>query len=205
VTVIAGADYVSTGPQGPAQPQDDCHIFADLVDQIYNRTIGTKTKPGMRDVQVFMNTLATTFTEFPGASLEAVTGLSQIEGITGNPIIPTFGSTGFRSEYFEADVVVNGRNIPMNQVRHAVGGLLAGYVGIPLHDPVLGFGMNDREDPNDPVHGVPDINLNGKTVPYGARLSTIGKGPSLAGPRVVGGVRAAKELGSWIRKTLCVP
>ena len=28
--------------------------------------------------------------------------------------------------------------------------------------------MNDREDPNDPLHGVPDINLNNKTVPKAA-------------------------------------
>ncbi len=172
-----------------------------MVDQIANQTIGKG-----QDVQAFMNKLATTFTEFPAATLAAVTGLSQIEGQGGNQSPPRFGSSGFHPDYFEADVVLSdGRHIPSNQVRHAVGGLIAGCVGIPLHDPITGHGMNDREDPNDPVHGVPDINLNNQTVPYGRRLSSISKGPSLIGPRVVGGAEAAKGLGNWIRNTLCSP
>ena len=91
------------------------------------------------------------------------------------------------------------------QVRHAVGGLLAGYVGIPLRDPVAGLGMNDRQDPNDPVHGVPDINLNNQTVPYGGRMAALDKAPTLIGPRRLGGVSGARDMANWIRNTLCVP
>jgi hypothetical protein len=189
-------DYSAT------QQQDDCHRFADMVDQIFQQTIGAN----QGGVQVFMDRLATTFTEFPSATLGVVTGISQqLENVGGNSNPPAFGSSGFRSDYFEADVVVNGRHIPSNQVRHAVGGLIAGYVGIPLHDPVAGLGMNDREDPNDQVHGVPDINLNGQTVRYGYSLATVDKAPSLIGPRIKGGMTAASELGDWIRNTLCVP
>ena len=50
--------------------------------------------------------------------------------------------------------------------------------------------MNSRENPNDPIHGVPDINLNNQTVP---------KGASLQG----GGEKAAHGLGQWIKDTLC--
>ncbi len=63
--------------------------------------------------------------------------------------------------------------------------------------------MNDREDPNDQLHGVPDINLNNKTVPYGASIAMYSKGPSLIGPGQIGGAEAAKGLGNWIRNTLC--
>jgi hypothetical protein len=100
-------------------------------------------------------------------------------------------------------VIAGGRHIPSNQVRHSVGGLIAGYVGIPLHDPIIHHGMNDREDPNDSVHGVPDINLNSKTVPYGSGTATHSKGPSLIGRGHVGGAEAIKGLGDWIRNTLC--
>lgn len=58
--------------------------------------------------------------------------------------------------------------------------------------------MNDREDPNDPIHGVPDINLNNKTVPYGMKIATYSKGPSLIGPRHVGGAEAIRGLGQQI-------
>ena len=93
-------------PQNPTTPQLlDCHQFAHVVDQIAARTF-TSQKAKRSDVQRFMNTLATTFTEFPGASLEAVTGLSQWEGAAGNANPLRFGSSGFRADYFEADVVL---------------------------------------------------------------------------------------------------
>jgi hypothetical protein len=162
-----------------------------MVDQLAKQIIGTRRDTLGLDVQLFMNKLATTFTEFPAATLAGVTGASQIEGQVGNQNPPRFGSSGFHPDYFEADVVLaDGRHIPSNQVRHTVGGLIAGYVGIALHDPIFGSGMNDREDPNDPVHGVPDINLNNKTVPYGRGIAT-------------DGARAVKGLGDWIRTTLC--
>ena len=156
-----------------------------------------------------MNKLATTFTELPSATFAAAgLGVSQMEYGTGSP--PRFGSSGFHPDYFEPDeITASGRRVRSNQVRHAVGGLIAGYVGIPLHVPVADYsgirGMNDVEDPNDPLHGVPDINLNNKTVPYGASISSISKGPSLLSGRIVGGAEAARGLGNWIRTTLCSP
>jgi helix-turn-helix resolvase-like protein len=87
----------------------------------------------------------------------------------------------------------------------SVGGLLAGYVGIPLNDPILHRGMNNRENPNDLAHGVPDINLNNQTVPYGSRIAMRGKAPTLIGPRIIDGAEYAKGLGTWIRNTLCTP
>jgi YD repeat-containing protein len=186
--------------------KDDCQRLADIVEQIARETLGTRPDTPGLDVQTFMDQLATTFTEFPAATLAAVTGLSQIEGRSGNQNPPRFGSSGFHPDYFEPDVVTaDGRHIPSNQVRHAVGGLIAGYVGLLLHDPITGNGMNDREDPNDPLHGVPDINLNNKTVPYGARIATPSKGPSLMGPRHIGGAEAIRGLPDWIRNTLCSP
>jgi len=136
-----------------------------------------------------MDRMATTFTEFPAARLGVVTG-NEPGGQTSNNSYLHFGASGFHPDFYEPDA---------NQVRHAVGGLIAGYVGLPLHVPgadrnSLIQGMNDREDPNDPIHGVPDINLNNKTVPYGMKIATYSKGPSLIGPRHVGGAEASTLL-----------
>jgi len=51
--------------------------------------------------------------------------------------------------------------------------------------------MQSREDPNDPIHGVPDINLNNRTVPYGAKIAG------------TNGFAYADSLATWIRETLC--
>jgi hypothetical protein len=69
-----------------------------------------------------------------------------------------------------------------------VGGLIAGYI----EGEAAGLKrMQAREDPNDRIHGVPDINLNNQTVPYGAKI---------AGPK---GFAYADSLATWIRETLC--
>lgn len=147
-----------------------------------------------------MDRMAKTFTEYPVARLGIVAPGSPERNTSNNSFL-TFGSSGFHPDFYEPDA---------NQVRHAVGGLIAGYVGIPLHVPGAGpgssvQGMNDREDPNDPLHGVPDINLNNKTVPYGMRIASYSKGPSLIGPAHVGGAEAIRALPNWIRNTLCSP
>ena len=100
-----------------------------------------------------------------------------------------FGSGGFAAPFFEPDFITpDGRSVPMNQVRHAVGGLLAGYV----RGERRGLGqMNGRENRNDPRHGVPDINLNSQTVTIGARI------------RGSMGYSYAASLGTWIKETLC--
>jgi hypothetical protein len=145
-----------------------------------------------------MDRLATTFTEFRAARFEAVV-------LGGTPVEPAntgaqrFGSSGFASAYFEPDWVdPDGTHHPSNQVRHATGKLIAGYVGITLAR------MNDREDPNDREHGVPDINLNGQTVRMGNRIADNGIQP-LFGPKRMGpfGIEAARGLANWVRNTLC--
>jgi RHS repeat-associated protein len=181
------------GPQNPGQQRNnrtDCQKFADMVEQIANDTIGTRPDTPGLDIQTFMDRLATTFTEFSAARLGAVTGFPG-EGVNRNSL--TFGSSGFAQQFFESGG---------NQVRHAAGGLIAGYVGIPLHDPVFGLGMNDREDPNDPIHGVPDINLNNRTIPMGNRIG-MAAGGSMFGPSIPTGAQAVKGLANWIRNTLC--
>ena len=97
-----------------------------------------------------------------------------------------FGSSGFAAPYYE----VPDGGIRSNQVRHAVGGLIAGYVGIPL------WRMNMRENDADLAHGVPDINLNNLTVPMGGLI--------MAGKKDINvGISAINELGNWIRENLC--
>ncbi len=189
-TIIRSVSFLET----TCSPDDggDCARFADLVEGIANETIDSK------GVQAFMDRLATTFTEFRAARFEAVVfGGTALE--PANTGAQRFGSSGFASSYFEPDwVAPDGRHVPMNQVRHAVGGLIAGYVGISLGR------MNSREDPNDLEHGVPDINLNGQTVPMGARIADKNLG-TMFGPRRKGpfNVAAAKGLANWIRNTLC--
>jgi hypothetical protein len=178
-------------PQEPG-PTGDCARFADLVEGIANETLDSK------GIQTFMDRLATTFTEFRAARFGAVVfGGTALE--PANTGAHRFGSSGFASSYFEPDWVdPDGTHHPSNQVRHAVGGLIAGYVGIGLGR------MNSREDPNDRDHGVPDINLNGQTVPMGARIADKNLG-TMFGPKRKGpfNVEAAKGLANWIRNTLC--
>jgi hypothetical protein len=80
--------------------------------------------------------------------------------------------------------------LPNNQVRHAAAGLVVGYAFAAYGNTGLNR-MNARENPNDPIHGVPDLNLNRQTVPMGARLAG-GNGRTLA-----------RGLADWIRNTLC--
>lgn len=184
---LTGGQQQGGNNQQNPQPQNDCRRFADMVERIARDTIGSRPDIPGGDVQVFMDRLATTFTEFSAARLGAVRWAGSIEPL--NTTQERFGSTGFANQYFEPEG---------NQVRHAVGGLIAGYIGISLRR------MNARENPDDPVHGVPDINLNGQTVPMGARIGTTISG-TMFGPKPPGpfGVDAVKGLAKWIRDTLC--
>jgi len=125
-----------------------------------------------------MNALAKEFTELNSASGLTVAGTwAGFEETNRN--YGNYLSSGFAPSYYEG-----GNN---NQVRHAVGGLIAGYVlGESLG---LDF-MNSREDPNDPLHGAPDIALNGRTVPMGASIAK--------------DIMNAKTLAAWIMDELCV-
>ena len=44
------------------------------------------------------------------------------------------------------------------------------HMSCQLHSKTIS-GAPGREDPDDPIHGVPDINLNGKTVPMGSGIA----------------------------------
>ena len=171
-------------------PPTDCQRFAGIVDQIANSLNVHLARPDdlSGTVQSFMDRLATRFTEFTGASYFDA-GRAMLGSTNEHFNATEFGSGGFAASYFEPDVVTpDGVHHPSNQVRHAVGGLIVGYV----RGQAAGLRqMNGREDPNDREHGVPDINLNGQTVPMGARI---------AGPQ---GASYASSLGQWIRETLC--
>ncbi len=139
------------------------------------------TSDSLTLVQDFMDALAQRFTEIPSATYAGLasgfTGIGTNEGVN----FREFGSSGFATPYYEQPP-------GNNQVRHTVGGLIQGYV----RGQAAGLAsMNAREDPDDPIHGVPDINLNGQTVPYGAKI---------AGPR---GYFYGADLANWIRETLC--
>ena len=180
-----GGEPGGGGPGGNSDPgpeeKSDCEKFADMVNQIAKEVFDSEGS-----VQNFMDRLATTFTEFPSANLLTLRRVNRREE-AGNSNYQVFGSSGFNGSLYEEGG---------NQVRHAVGGLIAGYVGLPLNDPSgRGNGMNDRENRNDPIHGIPDINLNNLTVPVGHRLYAQDNRS----------IAVAKGLGEWIRNRLCAP
>jgi hypothetical protein len=150
-----------------------------MVEKIANDTIGKTGFP--EDIQNFMNGLATTFTEFY-SSCDASIIEFQRSG-AGNKLANTFGSSGFANPYYEPPP-------GNNQVRHAAAGLVVGYAFAPYGNTGLNR-MNARENPNDPIHGVPDLNLNRQTVPMGVRIAG-GNGRGLA-----------RGLADWIINTLC--
>jgi RHS repeat-associated protein len=191
-----GIPPLEPGPDGsggetpPPKPTDDCHKFADMVEQIANSMFNGKSNNPAGDIQKFMDKLVQTFTGRKDATSE---GLRTRSGNSAS----SFGSTGFAASYYEADEIrADGTHVPSNQVRHSVAGLAAGYVG--------GFAAlpfaNSREHANDPIHGVPDINLNNQTIPEGAK---IGAGQSGVTDKPGWGVDAAKNLANWIRNVLC--
>ena len=91
--------------------------------------------------QEFMDRLATTFTEFRNASMLAV--VLQRGGYS-NEGFGRFHDSGFHRDYRDPDPDSD------NQVRHAVGGLIAGYVlGSTPADIRL---MDRREDLNVNFH-----------------------------------------------------
>ncbi|MER3522450.1 MAG: hypothetical protein C4317_10030, partial [Acidimicrobiia bacterium] len=180
-----GGGAAPASGQNSVPTQNDCQRFADIVDQMARsmnvHLAGPDDLSGT--VQRFMDQLARRFTEFPSASYFGVAMV--LIGSTDGRFNPgEFGSEGFARSYYEPPI----GKVPSNQVRHAVGGLLAGYV--MGKDAGLRF-MNSRENPGDLLHGVPDIRLNEQTVPMGAMI----RGPM--------GYSYAARLGDWIREILC--
>jgi RHS repeat-associated protein len=179
-------------PEKPSQNVTDCEAFAAIVDGLAADTIGKAEYPD--DLRNFMDAMAKKFTEYNSAgsffrdafaNSRPGRAIGERSGGDNNPHL-VFGSSGFAPDVFEPDD--NGH--PSNQVRHSVGGFLAGYTSPTTEGGALNR-MNARENPNDRLHGVPDINLNGKTVPMGA---------SLHGGQ---GRKFGLNLGNWIRQNLC--
>jgi len=135
-------------------------------------------------VQNFMDQLATAFTEFTSAT-ELGIALSKISG--NESFSPNqYSDVGFRPEFQDH----TGPEFTENQVRHSVGGLIAGYLW--GDNRLSRRAMDARENMSLPT-GQADTRLNRVTMPMGAQLS----GPN-------GGSRAA-GLADWIRRTLCDP
>jgi RHS repeat-associated protein len=167
------------GPGRAEKEVTDCMQFAAMVDGIASQTIGRG--PAEDAVHNFMNKLATTFTEFFSAAAGDVYRFQRYG--EGNRPSRTFGSSGFATPYYEPPP-------GNNQVRHAAGGLVVGYA-YAFAPQTARNRMDEREDPNDPVHGIPDLNLNAQTLPMGERLASHE------------GRELALGLGNWIRNTLC--
>lgn len=132
-----------------------------------------------------MNALAIRFTKFRSAySTEVAQRMFSPEQDN------RFRDRGFRRIYQDHE----GEDSSPNQVRHAVGGLIAGYLwGVDKGGPF----MNSREDRNTPS-GRADIALNSMTIPMGEKIGKRSWGGSTIGARL-----AAARLGSWIRENLC--
>ena len=163
-------------PQKPTTPQqNDCLTFADMVDKIAD-DLYYQLDPWSGGEQAFMDRLATTFTEFRSASILAI---ALQRGGYSNEGFGRFHDSGFRREFRDPDPDSD------NQVRHAVGGLIAGYIlgATPANIRV----MDRREDLNT-ASGQADARLNRVTMPMGNLLRNhIG----------------FTELGGWIRDNLC--
>lgn len=160
------------------QKKNDCQELAAGAKSLAENTLAPvlkATNDPRSAVDTFMSSLARTYTEFPSANPIEIFAVNQGR-------LPAQASSSFRDSGFAP-----GFRDGSNQVRHAAGGLLAGYnLGAQAG---LSY-INSRENPNDPAN-MPDIRLNGQTVPKGAEL---------AGPR---GYAAAAQLGEWVNGTLC--
>jgi hypothetical protein len=124
-----------------------------------------------------MDKLASAFTEFATAS-ELGLPLGKISGNA----YEYHDDVGFKSQFQDH----TGPDYTINQVRHAVGGLIAGYLGIPSS------WMDRREHINTPS-GQADTRLNRVTMHMGAQLRGASGGSTAAG------------LADWIKRNLCDP
>ena len=146
-------------PQNPITPElNDCLTFAEMVDDIANDLYFALASPFSGGQQAFMNRLATTFTEFRSAWTLAM--VLQRVGYS-NEGFGRFHDSGFHRDYRDPDPDSD------NQVRHAAGGLIAGYIlGSTPNNIRL---MDLREDLNT-ASGRADARLNRITMPMGNML-----------------------------------
>ena len=178
------------GGQEPKQIQDavtpiDCLALVAEVRRIANSTNVYLAGPNGSDIiQSFMDQLASRFTEFTSAT-ELGVALSYV-GLDNTIDHGEFNDAGFKPAF--QDHI--GPGATDNQVRHTVGGLIAGYL--------FGSGprsagraiMDSREDMKTPS-GQADTRLNRVTMPMGEKI----RGPN--------GASSAVGLADWIKKTIC--
>ena len=170
------------GPQktvSDVNTPNDCYAFANKVAQIAAQTRVDLAGHGESDmIDSFMDKLATTFTEFTSA--DALGMLGSREGFNLNE----YNDVGFRAQLQDH----TGPGATPNQVRHAVGGLIMGYVA--GNNKASRKLMDLREDMSTPS-GQADTRLNRITMPMGAKTRTSGA--------------AAAGLANWIKRNLCEP
>jgi RHS repeat-associated protein len=159
---------------GGGQKKDDCHIFADMVEQIANSS---------SNLQQFMDKMASTFT---GATDSSINAMERGANRPAPPATNGFKDTGFQPQFRDGS----------NQVRHFTGGLIAGYD--------LGYGlalifMNNRE-----IEGKddPDIALNGVSTYAGGQLADYTNNPAVVAKFGPFGIDY-HDLADLIREKVC--
>jgi hypothetical protein len=180
--------------------ENDCKMFAGIVDVLAGWATST---------QDFMDRMVK---RFIGSTMGANKDDFEKLGAVGDN---EFGATGFKSQFVDTS----------NQVRHFVGGLLAGY----LYGSIAGaLGMNSRE--NNLVIGgngvvrsgagvlswllpapdaVADIALNGESTALGTQLvptpsyTVTDVNGRYKTTRTIPGNPGYKDLGKWIRNRIC--
>lgn len=164
----------------------DCHRFANKVRSLAKDYLDQRFPEWANQVQSFMNALVSWGSEYKSATLSAFTSGKQTSWTQ------HMNSTGFKSEFTDVD---KGSS---DQVRHAIGGLMAGYVGAEAGTNAVSIFMNNvREsdwwaNASEESHAA-DIALNNSTIPQGALM--------YGG----NGISNAMKLADWIESNLCVP
>jgi len=185
--------------QSPQNPTDDCHRFANIVEQIANDAANAdEFLQRMVDRFIGPNLHGSS-----GADFERAANIGNRE----------FGASGFKQQFVDTS----------NQVRHFTGGLWAGY----LYGPGFGqLGMNSNED-NTITSGrgilpslggiLPtfwptedskaDVTLNSVSVPLGITLTPrkeeiVDRGDR-GGWRIISGRPGYKGLAKAIREQVC--
>jgi len=153
----------------------DCQQFSRITDMLAQKA---------KTVGEFMDLMASTFT---GAKNSSISEMQR----TQNRAAPThFGDSGFKPEFQDHS----------NQVRHFVGGLVAGY---DLGDDLGLYIMNQREEENPGPNGIPnqaDIALNAVSTRMGEVLRPYPRAPKLPFPAKPFTYR---DLGAQIRAHVC--
>ena len=129
-----------------------------------------------------MNDLVSWATEYPSATAGALSPGAP----TNTPTTSHLFSTGFRAEFTDT---FRGSS---DQVRHAVGGLFAGFVGGRAGQEFMNRWRESQWHDNDPPQShAADTALNNLTIPMGEELYGDNR------------FKAAQGLGKWIRDNLC--